>query len=448
MDILLTEELKVLHQNCLPNLDKKHLKASDISHFISHFRELENSETQIIGHSFLNYDIDCFRFGNGPIKILLWSQMHGDESTATAALLDLMSLFTCNTQVNIPTNWRDRLTLYIVPMLNPDGAQIRTRENAQGIDINRDALALQTPEGQMLTKLVEELKPHYAFNLHDQHDYYRCGSNGQSATIAFLAPAFDEQKTVNSSRQLAMGLIAEMAKKCERLIPQGLARYDDEYSPRSFGDQIAAKGISTILIESGHYVGDERRQVARTLNVFVLLHAFSRICEQAQWDDAKTLLSLEEKYWQIPENQENNVCDILLRQISFAGNTYTTDIAIRKASRFQDRFLVHEIGDLHQMYGIQTIEPDEYSYAPGIPYLLKKEIQLSNESYIELLNNGYSHFVGDANLITNNSDYETILNPTFWHDDQKLTKGIIAAGFLCKNQKRTLAILNGQIISL
>ena len=40
------------------------------------------------------------------------------------------------------------LTLYVVPMLNPDGAERFQRRNAQSIDINRDALRLQTPEGQ------------------------------------------------------------------------------------------------------------------------------------------------------------------------------------------------------------------------------------------------------------------------------------------------------------
>ena len=42
------------------------------------------------------------------------------------------------------------LTLHFVPMLNPDGAERFQRRNAQGIDINRDALRLQTPEGRAL----------------------------------------------------------------------------------------------------------------------------------------------------------------------------------------------------------------------------------------------------------------------------------------------------------
>ena len=51
------------------------------------------------------------------------------------------------------------LTLYVVPMLNPDGAERFQRRNAQGIDINRDALSLQTPEGQAAEAAARPLQP-------------------------------------------------------------------------------------------------------------------------------------------------------------------------------------------------------------------------------------------------------------------------------------------------
>ena len=51
------------------------------------------------------------------------------------------------------------LTLHVVPMLNPDGAERFQRRNAQSIDINRDALRLQTPEGRALKALRDRLQP-------------------------------------------------------------------------------------------------------------------------------------------------------------------------------------------------------------------------------------------------------------------------------------------------
>ncbi len=91
--------------------------------------------------------------GRGPFPVLLWSQMHGDEPSATPALFDLLDyLARHRTEPGVRT-LLDRLTLHIVPMLNPDGAQRFERRNSQGIDINRDALRLQTPEGLALKSL-------------------------------------------------------------------------------------------------------------------------------------------------------------------------------------------------------------------------------------------------------------------------------------------------------
>jgi len=232
------------------------------------------------------------------------------------------------------------------------------------------------------------------------------------------------------------------------LLPAGIARYDDEFSARSFGDQIAGRGISTILIESGHYPNDQYRQVARTMNVSVLLHALNMLCEQLHWTTDEKLKELEIKYWQIPENQENKLCDLLIKDLGFAGNSYTTDIAIRKQSRFSPLTLVADIGDLHQQYGLNTFQGLGYTYDPGQSYLLSEELYLTNESYIELLKKGYSHFVGNINLIENHSDYIVIENPKYWHDDKKMMKGVTPAGFLCKEGERIFAFVMGEILSL
>ena len=42
-----------------------------------------------IGESIEGRSINYLRAGTGPFSVLLWSQMHGDESTATSALFDL-----------------------------------------------------------------------------------------------------------------------------------------------------------------------------------------------------------------------------------------------------------------------------------------------------------------------------------------------------------------------
>jgi len=448
MDIFLSDELQTLYENRVANLDKPQLTPEHIMPILDDFATRDGVSRISIGQSFCDQTINCISMGFGSRKVLMWTQMHGDESTATAAVLDIIHLLTEDLCTSLNANWQSLLTIHIIPMLNPDGAAAGTRENAQGIDINRDALVLQTPEGQALDAFVEKIHPNFAFNLHDQHDYYRCGKHGKSSTLAFLAPAFDPQKTIDPARHKAMALIALMQAQANSLLPEGIARYNDEFSARSFGDQIAERGISTILIESGHYPNAPNRQVARSMNVFVLLHALNMLCTESDWTSDEKLKQLEMEYWKIPENQEHKLCDLLIKGLAFAGNSYTTDIAIRKQSRFDTFVTVADVGDLHEQYGLHTIDALGYTYDPGRSFLLIEKLYLTNESYIDLLKKGFNHFVGNVSLITNHSDYIVIENPKYWHDDKKMSKGITPAGFLCMNGERKFAIVMGEILPL
>jgi hypothetical protein len=41
--------------------------------------------------------------------------------------------------------------------------------------MNRDALRFQTPEGALLKKLQDEIRPEFSFNLHDKNTKYSAG---------------------------------------------------------------------------------------------------------------------------------------------------------------------------------------------------------------------------------------------------------------------------------
>ena len=90
------------------------------------------------------------RAGTGATRVLFWSQMHGDEPTATRALTDLFHYIANAPDDPRVQRWRDRLSLYAIPMLNPDAAEVPQRRNAFGVDVNRDARSLRTPEGRAL----------------------------------------------------------------------------------------------------------------------------------------------------------------------------------------------------------------------------------------------------------------------------------------------------------
>jgi murein tripeptide amidase MpaA len=91
--------------------------------------------------------------------------MHGNESTTTKALLDLLLFLNSGTKE--AQVFLSHFTLLCFPILNPDGALAYTRENANGIDLNRDAQNLSQPESQILRKAFDDFQPDYCFNLQE-----------------------------------------------------------------------------------------------------------------------------------------------------------------------------------------------------------------------------------------------------------------------------------------
>lgn len=206
---------------------------------------------QEIGRSFLGRPIHMVSLGHGSRTVLLWSQMHGDEPSATPALLDIAHFLLSRADEPGPAAILDGLTLLMIPMLNPDGSEIYDRRNFQAIDINRDALQLTTPEGRILKSVRDEYEPMLAFNLHDQDRRMATGDTGVLATTSVLAVSGDAEGTVAPGRALAKRACSAVAVALASFIPGGVARYGDDWSPRAFGDNITAWGTPVVLIESG-----------------------------------------------------------------------------------------------------------------------------------------------------------------------------------------------------
>lgn len=232
---------------------------------------------ETIGRSMLGREIRAVTFGSGRTRVLLWSQMHGDEAAATMALADLFRYFAEGTGDALHQRLARELTVVFVPMLNPDGAELFQRQNALGIDVNRDARRLVTPEARALKALRDRLEPAFAFNLHDQNARTRAGRNGPASGIALLPPAYDEAKSYNDVRSRARLVAATLATAFGYEIPGRVAKYDDEYNPRAFGDLMQQWGASTVLIESGALPNDPQKQRLRTLNAAAILVALDAI---------------------------------------------------------------------------------------------------------------------------------------------------------------------------
>jgi hypothetical protein len=95
-------------------------------------------------------------------RVLLYAQQHGDELSGKDALLYLI-----RDAVRDPASLPADLDLWLMPMVNPDGAEAGTRRNAAKVDLNRDHIELSQPETLALHRVARRLHPHLAVDCHE-----------------------------------------------------------------------------------------------------------------------------------------------------------------------------------------------------------------------------------------------------------------------------------------
>lgn len=360
------EALDILMQNYHvfeeKRINDRFFKHADLIKILDSHKE--NFNLKEVGLSTNKLSINLLTWGKGPIRIFLWSQMHGDEATATMAIADFLNFVSLATQFqNIIDLLSEKCTLFILPMLNPDGAEIFVRRNAMDIDINRDFHSQQSPEGRTLRSLRNEIKPHFGFNLHDQSTLWSTGSTGNPATISLLAPAYDKALSINSTREDAMKVIAVMNSSLKKIIPNHIGRFDDEYEPRAFGDNFQAAGTSTILIEAGGFYNDIEKQYIRKIFFKAMLSGLVSIADES-YRKAKI-----KNYFSIPENKKLHF-HILLRNCKLEKNgiPYMLDIGLCAEEELSldgrsvnYTYMVTELGDLSDYFGYEEFNCEHFT---------------------------------------------------------------------------------------
>ena len=252
----------------------------------------------IEGYSVRNNPVYSLTAGSGDKRIFMWSQMHGNESTTTKAVFDFLNWL--KSEDAKAAAYRNFFTFYIIPIANPDGALLYTRENANNVDLNRDAYNRTQPESIILRAAFEKFEPHYCYNMHDQRTIFglRSQLGVKAATVSFLAPAYNEEREMNGSRQDAVNVIAAMNDTLQQFIPGQVGRFDDSFNINCIGDSFQAAGVPTILFEAGHYPEDYEREISRKFIFFAIISGFASIYENV------IAVNRSSDYFNIPQNEK------------------------------------------------------------------------------------------------------------------------------------------------
>jgi hypothetical protein len=338
---------------------------------------------QDVGRSIEDRVIRSVSFGTGENRVLVWSQMHGDEPTGTLALLDVLH---CLGQSGKKEPWVQELLggvhVQCIPMLNPDGAEYARRHTAASIDLNRDALVFATPESRALRNVHQQFRPEFALHLHDQ-ELSSVGSNPVPAAVALLAPPMDRGGSLTSTRLRAMSVGAMVVDALSPFVKDHIATYDDAFEPRAFGDTMQSWGTSTLLIESGHWVDDPEKMFVRKLNFVAILCALYGIGKN-EYQTAEL-----ERYTSLHPNGKR-MFDIVLRGVMLehpSGWSHRADVGLminppmrprpRDSSPADLKVCVKEIGDLSTHSGLTIMDVREKRLATEV-LSIEKVIPMSD----------------------------------------------------------------------
>lgn len=435
-------------------LAKRRIKYKDLQPLIEAYQNNPKFTVRKVGKSIEGRDLSLISIGKGDIDVFLWSQMHGDEPTATQAIFDILNFLNDQSYVEEKREIFTNLSIHFLPMLNPDGAEVYQRRNTLGIDINRDALRLQSPEGQTLKRVRDSLEADFGFNLHDQSTYYNAERTPKPATISYLAPAYNYEKDVNEVRGNAMKIIGYMNAILQKYAPGQVGRYNDDFEPRAFGDNIQKWGTSAILIESGGFAKDVEKQEIRKLNYVSILSAIYAIATDKFKD-----VSFD-AYWEIPEN-DRKLFDLKLEGVTYPlmGQDYILDLGIHRVEvddeqhvDFWYRSQISDQGDLSTYFGYDTFDASGYKVKQGnvYPDTLDSIDEMNDASALNLLDAGYT-YVRIKNLPQNlvNSPFAVhLISEDYELPEFRLGVGVNPTFLLEKEGEIRYAVVNGFLIDL
>ena len=339
-----------------------------------------------IGKSVQGREIYQVKIGTGTTKILMWSQMHGNESTTTKGLFDFFNFLQSDNE--IANRIKLDYTLLCIPMLNPDGAFLYTRENANKVDLNRDAFNATQPEMQILHSIYKSFQPDYCYNLHDQRTIFGTEGFNLPATVSFLSPAFNESREYNDVRLKAIQIINKMNSVLQCYIPNQVGRFDDGYNVNCTGDYFTTQNTPTILFEAGHFAGDYDRDIVRKYIFISLLSSFSVSYENVIVDKELN------EYLNIPQN---NKCfyDFIYKNVKIIENN--VEKIINFAAQYSEVVVEGHLKFIATIVNIDELD----NYKGHIEYDCEEGLFQSKGFHNPILNEKANFFINNLTEFNN-----------------------------------------------
>ncbi|KAA3661932.1 MAG: hypothetical protein DWQ10_03565 [Calditrichaeota bacterium] len=358
-----------------------------------------------LGGSVEDRSIYHVTMGHGPRTIMMWSQMHGNEPTATNAIVDIFNFLLTARESEFVREILDGATIHFIPMLNPDGSEVFLRRNAQGLDLNRDARELASPEARILKGIYDRLKPEFGLNLHDMNGRRTIEVTNKLIAIALLVPPYDENKNNNPARIDAKRLASVMQQALSPYIYEHISRYDADYMPSSFGDNFQSWGMRTVLLETGGWYQDGPEFLVK-LNFIAILEACHAIATESYQHANPGLYDALPLY-------DKELFDLMIKRAKILDGSnpepFSCDLGVNFIESVQNGKIVHngvftDIGDMRNFTAKQEIDGSELLVLPGLIGLLPPDCtdRILDDSLIQdYMKRGYTTLLVEYDLQRN-----------------------------------------------
>jgi hypothetical protein len=356
---------EIWEKHHISNILPSNVRHNDLKNYLKQLKD-SGLKVEEVGRSYANREIYQIEWGNGPTRVFMWSQMHGDEPTATSALVDMFSYLQKNADQKWVRTFAESFTIRAVPMLNPDGTEAYQRRSLQGIDINRDAVDLKTPEAQLLKRLRDEWSPQIGFNLHNQQGLTTAGETTRQAAISLLAVLGNPEGVTNPGHERNKRICAAIVIALNPYIRGYMGRYDESYNSLAFGDNFSAWGTPVILIETGALYGKDEMFLVK-MNFVAFFAALQSIV-----DGSEQKLS-PINYEMLPLNTSGRIAHFVFRRAAIVNyaetviTPFTADVAVNLERRRVEQSpptFVRDINGTVSLTGLEEYDAGDYYLVP------------------------------------------------------------------------------------
>ncbi|UCH92967.1 MAG: hypothetical protein JSV88_22105 [Candidatus Aminicenantes bacterium] len=146
---------------------KQPINYSTMADFLDSVKDRSFIEVTVEGQSIQNRSLYLVHLNRKKGKknqwrVFFFAQQHGNETSGKDALLYLLRYISEKPKLLPPD-----VDLWIMPMVNPDGAEANQRRNANEADLNRDHVVLAQPETQTLHHVCRRIMPHVSVDCHE-----------------------------------------------------------------------------------------------------------------------------------------------------------------------------------------------------------------------------------------------------------------------------------------